>query len=98
MKLVKKNTVEHIMKAVTDVSGYSAEELRSSKQHSITSWAHLGIYVANQSGLTIEDASALFGRHFATGHACIKKVKHNFEDVEADIKDIIASKMKHEIE
>jgi hypothetical protein len=97
MKLVKKNANEHIMEAVIDVSGYTKEELLTSRQHSITSWVHLGIYVAKQSGMTIEESATLFGRHFATGHASIKKVKKNFAEVEDDLKDILASKMKHEI-
>jgi hypothetical protein len=47
--------------------------------------------------MTIEESATLFGRHFATGHASIKKVKKNFAEVEDDLKDILASKMKHEI-
>jgi hypothetical protein len=98
MKLVKKNTFNHIMQAVIDVSGYETEELLKSKQRSITSWVQLGIYVAHQSGLSIEEASSLFGRHFATGHASIKKVKGKFNEVEEDIKDIMSAKMKLELE
>jgi len=97
MKLVRKNTKDNIIKAVTEVSGYNEEELKESKQHSVTSWVHLGIYVANEAGLTIEDAAGLFGRHFATGHASIQKVKKKFPEVEDEIKEIVATKMKLDI-
>ena len=98
MKLVKKKTYEHILHAVTDVSGYEADELLSKGNRRVTSWVQLGIYVANQSGMTINDAANLFNRHIATGHASIKKVKKNFEEVKEDIKDIVAAKMRYEIE
>tara|TARA_Y100000401_G_scaffold103251_1_gene94120 strand:- start:118 stop:423 length:306 start_codon:yes stop_codon:yes gene_type:complete len=98
MRLVRKNTKNNIIKAVTKVSGYNEEELKESKQHSVTSWVHLGIYVANEAGMTIEDAAGLFGRHFATGHASIKKVKKKFPQVEDEIKEIVATKMKLDIE
>ena len=48
--------------------------------------------------MTINDAANLFNGHFATGHASIKKVKKNFEEVKEDIKDIVAAKMRYEIE
>ena len=97
MKLIKKTAKENILKAVTEISGYDEGELKTSKKHSITQWAHLGIYVANESGMTIEESATLFGRHFATGHASIKKVKNNFQDVEEDIKEIVSTKMKLDI-
>ena len=97
MRLVRKNTKDNILKAVAEVSGYEEDELKESKQHSVTSWVHLGIYVANEAGMTIEDAANLFGRHFATGHASIKKVKSNFDDVEDEVKEIVSTKMKMDI-
>ena len=96
MKLVRKNTKQNVMQAVVQVSGYTEEELKDSRKHDVTDWVKLGIYVANQSGISIKDSAGLFGRHFATGHQSINKVKKNFYDVEEGITEIMKVKMKLE--
>ena len=76
MKLIRKRKTTNLVRALSEVSGYSKEEIITSRNHNVTPWARLGMYVAKtRDGKSFEEAANMFGRHFTTGWLSVKKVE-----------------------
>jgi len=92
IKLVKKTTPESILDAVSDVSGYSQDELRgSARGATLAQWRHVGMHVARDRGLTLVAAGNIFRRHFSTATMAYQKVEQGKHDIE----DILRSVHEH---
>ncbi len=54
--------MSNLLTAISQVSGYSKEELLTQRHHALTPWVHLGMYIAHESGMSHEKAGKVFGR------------------------------------
>ena len=75
MNLFRDLDYEDVVKAVAAISGFTDKQLKDKHSRRVTSWVRLGIYVAHDMGMTLDEASSLFKRHYTTGHAAVKKIK-----------------------
>lgn len=75
MNLFRDQDYKEVVKAVENVSGFNDKQLKDKHSRRVTAWVRLGIYVAHDMGMTLEEASSLFKRHYTTGHAAVKKIK-----------------------
>ena len=76
MKLIRKRKTTNLVREISEVSGYTQEEILTSRNHNVTPWARLGMYVAKtRDGKSFEEAAHMFGRHFTTGWLSVKKVE-----------------------
>lgn len=76
MKLIKKVEPQAVMTALTDVSGFTPEDLASEATGgSIADWRHLGMYVAKEYGIPLKVIGEMFGRHFSTVSSAERKVR-----------------------
>ena len=89
MKLLTKFDLDNIVKAVSDISGYTEFQLTLHKKHAYTAWVHLGIYAARDMGASIEDAGKAFNRLIPTGHACISKVSAEVKAGNEEVIDMV---------
>ncbi len=89
MRLVKKTTSESILDAISDVSGYSPEELRGRERGAtLAQWRHVGMHVARERGMTLIAAGEIFNRHFTTAIMAYNKVEENRDDIEGILKEV----------
>ncbi len=80
------------MEALSNVSGYSTKDLKSSNRDaSISQWRHLGMYAARKKGYTLVEVGKMFNRHFSTVIMAEKKVKQH----KSNIKDTLQSLNQH---
>tara|TARA_R100000654_G_scaffold60172_2_gene86970 strand:+ start:5047 stop:5355 length:309 start_codon:yes stop_codon:yes gene_type:complete len=92
MILHKKTSSENIMEALSNVSGYSTKDLKSSNRDaSISQWRHLGMYAARKKGYTLVEVGKMFNRHFSTVIMAEKKVQQH----KSNIKDTLQSLNQH---
>jgi|TARA_R100001463_G_scaffold57935_1_gene110226 chromosomal replication initiation ATPase DnaA len=76
MRLIKKVDPQSVMKALTDISGFTSEDLASEASGgTIADWRHLGMYVAKGYGIPLKTIGEMFGRHFSTVSSAERKVK-----------------------
>jgi chromosomal replication initiation ATPase DnaA len=76
MKLVKKVEPQQVLKAITDISGFTSEDLSSDVSGgTIADWRHLGMYVSKEYGIPLKTIGEMFGRHFSTVSSAERKVK-----------------------
>ena len=97
MKLIKKVEPQAVMTALTDISGFTSEDLASDLSGgTIADWRHLGMYVARDYGIPIKTIGEMFGRHFSTVSSAERKVKSllKHEEVSSAI-DRIKSKVEN---
>ena len=80
MKLIKKNTMSNLLAAISQVSGYSEEELLTERHHALTPWVHLGRYIAHESGMSHHEAGQMFGRGAVSSWKTKNKVKEKKSD------------------
>tara|TARA_B100000530_G_scaffold133061_1_gene82905 strand:+ start:577 stop:888 length:312 start_codon:yes stop_codon:yes gene_type:complete len=80
MKLLKKITPEAILHALSNVSGFSVEELQSTSGGGVSQWKHLGMFVARDRGMTLKQVGDIFGRHFTTVTLAEQKVRKALQD------------------
>jgi len=80
------------MEALSNVSGYSTKDLKSSNRDaSISQWRHLGMYAARKKGYTLVEVGKMFNRHFSTVIMAEKKVQQH----KSNIKDTLQSLNQH---
>ena len=83
MRLVKKVEPKTILNALTDVSGFTSEDLSSNMSGgTITDWRHLGMYVSKEYGIPLKVIGEMFGRHFSTVSSAERKIKSLLEQDE----------------
>jgi len=83
MRLVKKVEPQAIMNALTDISGFTSEDLASEATGgTIADWRHLGMYVAKEYGIPLKTIGEMFGRHFSTVSSAERKVRSLLEQDE----------------
>tara|TARA_R100000353_G_scaffold144999_1_gene103940 strand:- start:1048 stop:1353 length:306 start_codon:yes stop_codon:yes gene_type:complete len=76
MKLVKKVEPQTVLNAITELSGFTSEDLSSDVSGgTIADWRHLGMYIAKEYGIPLKTIGAMFGRHFSTVSSAERKVK-----------------------
>ena len=97
MKLIKKSAKENLLRALSEVSGYSIGELMKKKSRTMAPWKKVGIYVARQEGYTFEDAAGIFDQHITTSWVAMKHVEEHFDDLQPTIKDIQDLKRQYDI-
>ena len=79
MRIVDKTKVENIKKAVSEVSSYSQAELEYNRNHNVTPWAAMAMYLISKEGETAQSAAAHYGRKYGAVHAATKKIDANIE-------------------
>lgn len=79
VRIVDRNRVESIKKAVSSVSGFGEAELRISRDHTVTPWASLGMHLISKEGETLANAGSHYGRKPAAVNAINRKIKSNPE-------------------
>tara|TARA_R100000278_G_scaffold121722_1_gene106303 strand:- start:1187 stop:1495 length:309 start_codon:yes stop_codon:yes gene_type:complete len=78
MILHKKTSSEHILEALSSVSGYSTKDLKgNTRDAAVCQWRHLGMYAARKKGYTLVEVGKMFNRHFSTVIMAEKKVKQH---------------------
>ena len=75
MRIIDKGKIENIKKAVSSVSGFGEAELMHSRDHTVTPWASLGMYLITKEGETATNAGSHYGRKHGAVHAIIKKIE-----------------------
>lgn len=81
MKLVKKVTPLNILTAVSNVSGFTPDELSTgTNRGTVSDWRHIGMFVAREHGLTLTEAGKLFGRHYTTVTSAERRVRSKLKD------------------
>ena len=81
MKLVKKITPSSILDAVSNVSGFSTDELSTgTNRGTVSDWRHIGMFVAREHGLTLTETGNLFRRHFKTVTSAERRVRSKLKD------------------
>ena len=92
MILHKKTSSAHILDALSSVSGYSAEDLKSgTRDAAVCQWRHLGMFAARARGYTLVEVGKMFNRHFSTVIMAEKKVKQH----KSSVKDTLESLNEH---
>ena len=81
MKLVKKVTPSSILDAVSNVSGFTTDELSTgTNRGTVSNWRHIGMFVAREHGLTLTEAGDLFGRHYTTVTSAERRVRSTLKE------------------
>ena len=88
MRLIKKSEKTNLLKAVSEVSGYSVNELMVKKNRTVAPWKKVAIYIARQEGFTFDAATDIFDQHISTGFQAVKHVKSNMEKLKPTIEEI----------
>tara|TARA_B100000902_G_C26609159_1_gene574213 strand:- start:79 stop:387 length:309 start_codon:yes stop_codon:yes gene_type:complete len=97
MILHKKTSSEHILDALSSVSGYTTKELQSStRDAAICQWRHLGMYAARLKGHTLVEVGKMFNRHFSTVIMAEKKVLEHSDKVEVALQSLNSHIDKYE--
>tara|TARA_R100001440_G_scaffold868_1_gene2899 strand:- start:25700 stop:26005 length:306 start_codon:yes stop_codon:yes gene_type:complete len=97
MKLIKKVEPKKIIDVITELSGFSSDDLSSQETSgSVADWRHIAMYVAKENGIPIKKIGEMFNRHFSTVSAAERKVKAmlDHEEITAvldNIKDKLTS-------
>jgi hypothetical protein len=89
MRLVNSKRIEAIKKAIVDVSGKSMIELETSRKHTVTSWATLGMYLMTKEGETAESAAKHYGRKQGIVYRKIKEIEDKLDDYQPVIDKIL---------
>jgi|TARA_A100001201_G_scaffold135376_1_gene123618 excinuclease UvrABC helicase subunit UvrB len=79
VRIVNKTKVENIKKAVSEISTYSQAELEFNRNHNVTPWAAMAMYLISKEGETAQSASSHYGRKYGAVHAATKKIEANIE-------------------
>tara|TARA_Y100000996_G_scaffold183573_1_gene143597 strand:- start:886 stop:1197 length:312 start_codon:yes stop_codon:yes gene_type:complete len=97
MKLIKKSEKDNLLKALSEVSGYSINELMKKKNRTMAPWKKVGIYIARQEGFTFGDAAGVFDQHITTSWVAMKHVEDHFDELQPIIKEIQDLKRQYDI-
>lgn len=89
MRIIDKNRIEKIKEAVVDVSGYSSIELELNRNHTVTPWASLGMYLITKEGETAKNASAHYGRRHGAVHVVTRKIESDLEKYQPHLDKIL---------
>lgn len=79
MRIIDNNRIETIKKAVSSVSGFGEAELMHSRDHTVTPWASLGMYLISQEGETAHKTASHYGRKYGAVYAIKKKIEEKPE-------------------
>jgi hypothetical protein len=74
VRIVDKKKIDSIKKAVVAVSGHGEAELRISRDHTVTPWASLGMYLISKEGETANKTASHYGRKYGAVHSIRKKI------------------------
>jgi len=75
VRIIDRNKIENIKRAVSSVSGFGEAELRISRDHTVTPWASMGMYLISQEGETAHKAASHYGRKYGAVYAIKKKIE-----------------------
>tara|TARA_R110002020_G_scaffold472468_1_gene700557 strand:- start:250 stop:558 length:309 start_codon:yes stop_codon:yes gene_type:complete len=97
MNLSTKCHPESVLTAVSEISGYSPDEIVSSKRgNSITAWRHIGMFVARQRGMTLDQVGKLFGKHYTSVSFAERKVERKMNDTVRRAIEAVNNKVDNE--
>lgn len=89
MRLINKDRIEEIKKAVVEVSSLSMIELETSRKHTVTPWATIGMYLIAKEGETADKAAAHFGRQAGIVYRVVKKIDSDIDKYQPFIDRIL---------
>ena len=89
MRLVNSKRIEAIKKAIVDVSGKSMIELETSRKHTVTSWATLGMDLMTKEGETAESAAKHYGRKQGIVYRKVKEIEDKLDHYQPVIDKIL---------
>jgi len=92
MKLIKKAETNHLLPALSKVSGYTEHELTTKRTRLIVPWVKLGMYLARKEGRTFQESADLFGRHFSSSFNSIKEIEQELDEYQLSIDEVLAVK------
>jgi len=74
VRIIDKSKIESIKRAVEEVSGLTNAELEFNRNHTVTPWASLAMYLIYSEGETAANTAKHYGRKHPTVHHVVKKI------------------------